>query len=68
MRHEDIDDHQIEGHAFESAKSGFAAIGNRHLKAVSFEIDLNGHANHWIIIDNQNTRHGRPPNLSLSLG
>jgi len=28
MRHEDIDDHQIECRAFKGAKSGFAAVGD----------------------------------------
>jgi len=67
MRHKDIDHHQIEAGVFESAKPGFAAIGYRHFKAVAFEIDLDGHANHRIVIDNENPCHVSPPEAKLLL-
>ena len=44
VRHEDIDDHQVEAGFFQGTKPGFAAIGYRHLKAVTLEKDLNGRA------------------------
>jgi hypothetical protein len=36
VRHEDIDDHQVEARSFQRAMSGFAAIGDRYFKAVAF--------------------------------
>ncbi len=60
MRHENIDDHQIETGVFKGAKPGLAAIGDGHLKIMSFKIDLNGHTDHRIIVDDENTLHVSP--------
>ncbi len=65
VRHEDVDDHQVEGCAFQRPKSGLAAIGDGHLKIVPLKIDLNGHADHWVAIDDENTWHAGPPRLSI---
>ena len=61
MRHEDVDEHQVEAGIFECTKPGFAAIGYLHLEAVALEIDLNGRADHRIVIDNENACHSSPP-------
>ena len=60
MRHEDIHDHQIEPAAVKRAKAAFAAIGHDHLEPVTLQKDLNGHADHRIVIDDKNTRHDVP--------
>jgi hypothetical protein len=54
VRHEDIDDHQVELLEFESTQSGFTSIGNRHSKIVALEIDLDGHADHRVVVDDEN--------------
>jgi hypothetical protein len=54
VRHEDIDDHQIEPFVFERAKSAFPSFGDRHPKTVALEIDLDGHADHRVVIDDEN--------------
>ena len=53
VRHEDIDEHQVEAGVFQRTKPGLAAIGYRHLKAVPIEIDLDGRADHGIVIDDE---------------
>jgi len=65
MRHEDVDDHQIELFVFESAQSRFAAIGNRHTKIVALEIDLDGHAHHRVVVDDENVAQTFCPRLNL---
>jgi hypothetical protein len=67
VRHENIDDHQVEGRAFQRPKSGFTAVGDGHLKIVSLKIDLDGHADHWIVVDDENTLHAGPPRLKIRL-
>ena len=64
MRHEDIDNHQVEGCAVKRPKPGFAAIGDRHLEAVPFKKDLDSHTNHWVVVDHKNTRHVSPLRLN----
>jgi hypothetical protein len=32
---------------------------------VPFEIDLDGHADHWIVVDNENACHAGPPSLDM---
>ena len=61
MRHEDVDDHQVECHAFQGPKPGLTAIGDRHLEIVPDEIGLDGRADHWIVIDDENMRHAGSP-------
>ena len=67
MRHEDVDDHQIELFVFERAKPCFSSFGNRHPKIVPLEIDLDGHAHHRVVVDNQNMAWIFCPRLSLRL-
>jgi hypothetical protein len=57
VRHENVDDHQIERRTIESFKSGFAAIGDRNFKAATFEPRPNRRANQRIIIDNEDAWH-----------
>jgi hypothetical protein len=35
------------------------------VKAVPFEINLNGHANHWIVVDNENAWHAGSSSLDM---
>jgi hypothetical protein len=35
------------------------------LKVVSLQIDLNGHADHWIVVDDKNPWHVAPPRLNV---
>jgi hypothetical protein len=60
VRHEDIDEHQVKAAVFQRTKPGFAAIGYRHVKAVTLEIDLDGRADHGIVIDDENACHVSP--------
>ena len=54
VRHENVDDHQIELLVFERAQSGFTSLGNRYPKIVALEIDLDGHADHRVVVDDEN--------------
>jgi hypothetical protein len=65
VRHENIDNHQVEARAFKGAKSGFTAFGNGYPKVVPFEIDLDRHADHWIVVDDENTWHIGSPGLTV---
>src|SRR5215213_3832135 len=60
-RHEDVDQHQVEAAVFQRTKPGFAAIGYRHVKAVTLEIDLDGRTDLGIVIDDENACHVSPP-------
>jgi hypothetical protein len=53
VRHDDVDDHQIEPLALACAKPGLA-FGNRHPKIVALETELDGHADHRVVVDNEN--------------
>src|SRR5580692_11992868 len=57
MRHEDIDDHQVELVALERPESGLAAVGDGDLKMMPFQIDLDGHTDHRIVVDHEDARH-----------
>jgi hypothetical protein len=65
MRHENVHDHQIEFSAFEGAEPCLAAIGDRDPKVVSLEIDLDCHAHHRIVVDDENMRHAIPLRLDV---
>jgi len=65
VRHEDVDDHQIEMIVFEGAQFDLASFGNRHPKMVSLEIDLDGHAHHRVVADNENMAQIFCPRLSF---
>ena len=60
VRHEDVDEHQVEAGIFQRTKPGFAAIGYRHVKAVTLKIDLDGRADQGIVIDDKNACHVSP--------
>ena len=60
VRHENVDDHQIDAAAVERTKPRFAAIGHHHLEVVTFQKDLDGHADHRIVVDDENARHDMP--------
>src|SRR5689334_85659 len=68
VRHENIDDHEIERLAVERPQARLAAIGNRYLEIVPFEIDLDGHTDHRIIVHHENARHVVSPWLGVVLG
>ena len=57
VRHENIDDHQIERHAFERPQPGLAAVGDDHLKILTLKIELDGLADHRIVVNDENMRH-----------
>jgi hypothetical protein len=65
MRLEDIDDHQVEIFAFEGAKTRLAAVRDRDLKREPLQLDLDGHADHRIIIDDENARNAVPSGLRI---
>ena len=62
VRHEDVDEHQVEAGLFQCTKPGFAAIGYRHVKALALKIDLDGRADHGIVINDKNACHVSPRN------
>jgi hypothetical protein len=57
MRHEDVDQHHVEAFGFEGPHSGFTAIGNGDLETLTLKTNLDGHANHRVVIDHENARH-----------
>ena len=63
VRHEDVDEHQVEAGIFQRTKPGFTAIGYRHIKAVTLKTDLNGRTDQGIVIDDKNACHASPPEL-----
>jgi hypothetical protein len=65
VRHEDIDNHQIERTAFKRPQPGFTAIGDGYLEIVSLKINLDGHADHWIVVNDKNAWHAGSPRLNI---
>src|SRR5882757_5505683 len=57
MRHEDVDQHHVEAGAFERPHSGFATVGNGDVETLTLETNLDGNANHRVVIDHENARH-----------
>jgi hypothetical protein len=60
VRHEDVDEHEIEAGVFQCPEPGFAAVGYRRFKAMRLETDLDGRAHQRIVIDDENTCHVSP--------
>src|SRR5262245_20217183 len=56
MRHEDVDDHDIEDARRELAHSRFTTVGNGDFHALPLQADLDGHGDHRIVIDHQYAR------------
>ena len=57
MRHEDIDQHEVEIAGFECAHSRFTTVGNGDLETLACQTDLDGGADHRVVIDHENARH-----------
>jgi hypothetical protein len=51
VRHEHVDQHHVESRGFKRAETRIATLGNDDLEAVLLQTDLNGRANHWVVID-----------------
>ncbi len=60
VRHENIDDHHVEARIFQRAKPGLAAPSDRDRKSVAFEIQLDRHADHGIVVVDENACHVSP--------
>src|SRR5437899_3069924 len=61
VRHEDIDEHHVECRRFKRTNALFTAVGDGDVEAPVLQTDLNGLANHWVVIDHENTRHDVNP-------
>ena len=57
MRHEDVDQHHMIGLRFQRSQSRFTAVSQRYVEALTLEKDLDGRADHRIVIYHENTRH-----------
>jgi hypothetical protein len=57
MRHEDIDQHDVEIGGFECAHTGFSTVGNGDFETFPRQTDLDGDAHHRVVIDHENPRH-----------
>jgi hypothetical protein len=60
MRHQDVDHHQIDLFVLESAEAGFSSVGNRHPEMIPLQIDLDGHAHHRVVFDENMVQVCRP--------
>ncbi|WP_225154108.1 hypothetical protein [Bradyrhizobium sp. NBAIM08] len=49
----------------EGAQSGFTTLGDRHPKIVALEVNLDGHAHHRVIVDDENMAQIVSPGLSF---
>ena len=57
MRHEDIDQHDVEGRRVEGAHSCLTAVGDGDLESPALQTDLDGDAHHRVVIDHEYARH-----------
>ncbi len=57
VRHEDVDQHHVEIGRFECPHSRFTTVGNGDLEAPTLQTNLDGDANHRVVIDHENARH-----------
>ena len=60
VRHEDVNEHQVKAGVFQRTKPGFAAISYCHVETVPLKIELDGRADHGIVVDNENAGHLSP--------
>jgi hypothetical protein len=63
VRHENVDNHQVEPAALQRPQPGVAAVGDRDLEIVPSQIDVDGHADRRIIVHNENALHAVSPRL-----
>jgi len=57
MRHEDVDQHDVEIGRSICPHPGVTAIRNGDLETLALETNFDGDADHWVVIDHENTRH-----------
>ncbi len=57
VRHEDVDQHHVKRLRFERSQSRFAAVSHRDIEALTLEQNLDGRADHRIVIYHEDTRH-----------
>ncbi len=57
MRHEHVDQHDVEIAGFECAHSRFTTVGNGDLETLARQTNLDGNADHRVVIDHENARH-----------
>jgi CRP-like cAMP-binding protein len=60
LRHEDIDDHQVESERSQNAQSGFSAIGDRDPKVVPLKTGLDRRTDLRIVRDRRDPAHNGP--------
>jgi hypothetical protein len=66
VRHEDIDDHQVERGAGERIKPGLPAVGDDDRKPSVFEPNANGGTNQRIVVNDENAFHHSLPKPNQS--
>src|SRR6185503_20716045 len=57
MRHEYVDQHDVEIGGFECAHSRFTTVGNGDVETLAHQTNLDGNAYHRVVIDHENARH-----------
>jgi hypothetical protein len=57
VRHEDVDEHDVERRLLDRAHPCVGTVGDGDVETVTLKTDLNGPAYHWVVIDHENTRH-----------
>jgi len=61
VRHEDVDDHHVERGPFKRVEPAFCAVGDHDFKVRALEPGANCRADQWIVVDDENACHGKPP-------
>ena len=51
VRHEDVDQHDVEGLGSKLAHSRLTTVGNGDFHALPFQADFDGHRDHRIVVD-----------------
>jgi len=60
LRHEDVDDQQIEGEALQRLEPGLGAVGSDDVITVPPQHNSDRLAHRWIVVDDENARHESP--------
>ena len=68
MRHEHVDQHDVEIAGLECAHSRFTTVGNGDLETLARQTDLDGNAYRRVVIDHENARHDDSFFLGRRLG